>query len=36
MGAYQNMKKMLSQKNQQIKDLRKSLSKYENNGEASD
>ena len=26
-GAYQNMKKMLSQKNQQIKDLRKSLSK---------
>merc|ERR1719383_1420257 len=35
-GAYQNMKKMLAQKNNQIKDLRKSLSKYENNGEASD
>lgn len=35
-GAYQNMKKMLSQKNNQIKDLRKTLTKYENNDEASD
>jgi len=35
-GAYQNMKKMLSQKNNQIKDLRKRLTRYEDNGGSSD
>lgn len=30
-GAYQNMKKMLAQKNNQIKDLRRTLAKYEDN-----
>jgi len=35
-GAYQNMKKMLAQKNSQIKDLRKNLAKFENNDETSD
>ena len=30
-GAYQNMKKMLAQKNNQIKEMRRKMSKYERN-----
>lgn len=35
-GAYQNMKKMLAQKNNQIKELRSNLAKYEHNRDESD